>query len=244
MVKAKQTNLDKELQLVRNHLNREMMFNLEGLQDLIDVSMNEMDRNACPATVLAVNRACGYRGEKGIHLALAVELIYMADKVHTLIRDEDVMEEETQYPVLIGDFLYGKYFLTLCKEELLEYLEPLAQTIETRSQGSIERWLTLRDRAPTKDEWMGIADQELASLTGTAARLGADLAGAPVKLQEKMESMGRNLGMAWAAAKECQEAAIIHDALAQVEEIMKEVSDQVQIEPLEELRDFFVRQCD
>jgi geranylgeranyl pyrophosphate synthase len=237
-----QIGLDKDLQLVQQRINEKIMIKTEGLHDLVPLSLGEMDRLACPAILLAVNQACGDRADLAIDLATAVELIYLADKVHKLIRDTEFSEEETQYPVLVGDFLYGQYFQTLCQAELLQYLAPLSNVIEVMNKGSIEYWRTVRETVAERDVWLRIADQVTSSITETAAGLGADLAGASVCVREQMESLGRNLGRFWAVRSENQTDAAAQVALDQAEQIIQGLSGQVRCEPLRELMNFFICQ--
>lgn len=232
-----------ELCSVQERLNKEIVFKTARFHDLVNLTMDEMDKCACPAILLAVSRSCGYRGGKSIGLASAIELVYMAGKVHRLMRDEGISEEERQYPVLVGDFLFGKYFLMLCQEGLLKYLAPLAQAIAGMSEGSIERWRLQKQRELLKDEWIMVLGREHACLTAMAARLGADLAEMPLDIQTKLEMIGWNLGLAWAAAREKLEVSIIKNALEKALTFIRELPDSLHIIYIKELYSYFALKC-
>lgn len=235
-------SIRKDLDDVQYRIRREVVFKAAHFDELVDLKMDDLDHHACPAIVLAVSKACGYEGGKVVGLASIVELIYMADKVHNLIRDEDLTEAQRQFPVLVGDFLFGKYFYLLCQEQLLHFLAPLAQTIETMSQGSIGRWIAEK-RKTLAEEYIQVLEREIASLTGIAARLGAELAGASDNIQSKLEIMGWNLGLAWGASREKLELSVINQALSNAWNVITELSEVLPIAALQELYWFISDRC-
>jgi len=62
---------------------------------------------------------------------------------------------------------------------------------------------------------------ERASLTGLAARLGAELAGCSDQEQSQCEAFGWQLGIAWAASQQHAEHNVIVKALNQARDILK-----------------------
>jgi len=241
-MESREVGFREELERVREQLCLEIKFRAAEFDQLVSLQQDELDRYACPAIVLAVSRACGYAGDRAVGLAAIMQYIYMADRVHRLMQDEGLSEAERQFPVLVGDFLYGKYFLGLCREQLLDYLAPLAQGIATMCQGAIKRWLLLEDEADAED-WLDVLVREQAVLTGLAARLGADLAGASLQVQERLEDLGSELGLAWAAAKQRLGYNIVGMALRQARKILGELPDDLQLRPLEELYAWMAGYC-
>ncbi|KGK91735.1 geranylgeranyl pyrophosphate synthase [Desulfosporosinus sp. HMP52] len=226
-----------KLNNVQAHLRQEINFKPAGFEELVHLEMNELDHNVSPAIVLAVSGSCTEDNDKSEALAGIIQFIFMANKVHKLMKDdEDLPEERRQFPVLVGDLLYGKFFLELCREKLLIYLDPLAQVMGTMSQGGISRWLS-RDKDLSGDELLKIIALESASLTGTAARLSAELAGVSLPLQKKLESFGWELGLAWGAWKEGLETSVIQSILRRANDILEEISaeSQIKLRPLSEV---------
>lgn len=226
-----------ELEEIKNVLRREIKLKAAEFDDLVQLDFGELENNACALIVLSVNKAFGGRKDSAIGLAIVFQYIFMADQVHRLMKDaHDLEESKRQFPVLVGDFLYGKFFLSLCKSKMLHFLSPLAKVIKTMNQGAISRWL-YREKQLTTGEYIRILEMERASLTGMAARLGAELAGCPEKTQIHCEVLGRNLGLAWAAYQDKAEYSIIEDALKKARYSIREFSGSM-VYPLESLVDY------
>lgn len=233
-----------KLNIVQARLRTELNFKPADFEDLVQLDMDELDRTVYPAIVLAVSKACGDCGQKPEALATIVQFVFMANKVHKLMKDEsDIAEELRQFPVLVGDLLYGKFFLELCREKLLPFLDPLAQVIGTMSEGGISRWLS-RDTKLNKDEWLQIIEMESASLTSLAARLSAELAGVSLPLQHRLEAFGWELGLAWGVWKERLENTLVQSILQQANNILDEISSgsQLQLQPLREVYHYIANQ--
>ncbi|MHB8125820.1 MAG: polyprenyl synthetase family protein [Desulfitobacteriaceae bacterium] len=232
------TSFQEELEEVQEQLRREITLKAAKFNELVPLVMDELDNNACPVIILAVSKACGYAGKQATTLGVIIQYIYMADKVHRLMRDtEDLTEELRQFPVLVGDFLFGKFFLGLCRDKLLNYLAPLARVIVTMSQGSISRWLA-RDRELGIEEQLEILESGTASLTGLAARIGAELAGVSPTIQQKCETFGRLLGLAWSARNEQMEKSLVLKTLQKAALIFDEAPGSLFNEQLLELYNY------
>lgn len=233
-----------KLNNVELRLRREINFKPASFEELVHLDMDELDRTVNPAIVLAVSRAFKEHGKKSEALAGIVQFVFMANKVHKLMKDDrDIAEELRQFPVLVGDLLYGKFFLELCREKLLLFLDPLAQVMGTMSEGGISRWLS-RDKKLSIAELLKIIEMESASLTALAARLSAELAGVSVPLQHKIEAFGWELGLAWGAWKECLENIEVQSILQRANTILNEISfeSQLQLHPLREVYLFMAKQ--
>lgn len=231
-----------KLNSVQMRLRQEINFKPASFEELVQLDMDELDRTVNPAIVLAVTRAFKKHGQKSEALAGIVQFVFMANKVHKLMKDDsDIAEELRQFPVLVGDLLYGKFFLELCREKLLSFLDPLAQVMGTMSEGGISRWLS-RDRKLANAESLKIIEMESASLTALAARLSAELAGVSLPLQHQMESFGWELGLAWGAWKERMENIEVQSILQRANVILNEIpsESQIEIHPLREVYLFMV----
>ena len=211
-----------------------------ALEGLLQWDLDELDRTANPALVLAVSRAFPKQAPKAEALAEAVQLLFLANKVHKLMKDDgDLAEELRQYPVLVGDLFYGKFFLTLCREELLCFLDPLAQVMGTMSEGGISRWL-FREQTVKPADRLRVIEKESAALMALAARLSAELTGASAALQSKIETFGWELGLAWGVWKEGLDRVEIQGFLKRANAALQELSaePQMQMRPLREVYRF------
>ena len=226
-----------KLNAVQAHMRQEINFKPVGFEELIQLDMDELDQTVHPAIVLAVSRACGDQRPESEALASIVQFIFMANRVHKLMNDDQELAEELrQFPVLVGDLLYGKFFLELCRVKLLQFLDPLAQVIGLKSQGGISRWLA-REKRLGSDELLQIIELENASLTALAARLSAELAGVSIPEQRQMEAFGREIGLAWGAWRERMEITVVQSILQRANAILQEISagSQLQLNPLVEV---------
>jgi len=212
------------------------------LEKLLRLDLDELDRTAIPAIVLAVNRALAKQTLKAEALAEIIQLLFLANRIHKLMSDDDNLAEELrQYMVLTGDLLYGRFFLTLCREELLCFLDPLAQVMGTMSEGGISRFL-FREQTVKPAERLRVIGKESAALTAAAARLSAELAGASGQLLKKIEAFGWELGLAWGVWKESPDRAEIQGIMKRVNAALLELAAEphLQIRPLRELYHFMV----
>lgn len=243
MVPLKFSFLEK-LNVVQIHISQEINFRPAGFEELVKLDMDELDQTIHPAIVLAVSKACGDQGHKSEALAGIIQFIYMANKVHRLMKDDyDLEEELRQFPVLVGDLLYGKFFLELCRVKLLQFLDPMAQVIGTMSEGGILRWISPQNKL-SRDELLRIIESENASLTALAARLSAELAGVSIPVQRQMEAFGWEIGLAWGAWKERLERSVVQSILHRANTILQEIStgSQLQLHPLIEVYQYLLEQ--
>ncbi|HZK84125.1 MAG TPA: geranylgeranyl pyrophosphate synthase [Desulfosporosinus sp.] len=235
-----------KLNNVKMRLGQEINLKPASFEKSVQLDMDELDRTVNPAIVLAVSEAFNDHGQKSEALAGIIQFVFMANKVHKLMKDDrNITEEMRQFPVLVGDLFYGKFFLELCREKLLTFLEPLAQVMGTMSEGGITRWLS-RDKKIELAESLKIIEMEKASLTALAARLSAELAGVSVPVQHKIEAFGWELGLAWGAWKERLEAIEVQAILHRANVILNELSSesQLQLTPLREVYFFMAKQLD
>ena len=226
-----------KLNEVQARLCQEIKIKAADFEDLVNLNMDDLDKVFCPAIVLATGQACGDAGQKFEALAVIVQLIYIANQVHNLMKDDnDLAEDLRQFPVLVGDLLYGRFFLELCRENLLTFLEPLAQVIGIMSEGGIARWLSRSEKLET-EELLQIINKESAALTAKAANLSAELAGVSLPIQNKLQAYGRELGLAWGAWKEGLENKVVQAILQKASDILQEIklSSQLKIQPLYEV---------
>ncbi|WP_425800534.1 geranylgeranyl pyrophosphate synthase [Desulfitobacterium sp. Sab5] len=230
----------RELEEIKARLAQEIRFKAAEFKELIELSSDDLDENVCPLIVLAVNRSFGGNVRPAVSLATVVQYIFMADQVHHLMNDSlDLEEGKRQFPVLVGDFLYGKFFLSLCKGKLLHFLSPLAGVIATMNQGAISRWLGEKGKIG-ESEHLKILEMERASLTGQAARLSAELAGCSEKDQNRCEALGWELGVAWAAWRDQMGKKAVRQSLDRAKQILMELPEN-EVIPLYELYHYMER---
>ncbi|MGI6686603.1 MAG: polyprenyl synthetase family protein [Bacillota bacterium] len=134
-------------------------------------------------------------------MAGVVELIHLAQDIHNQIPDE-CPKDVPQFPVLVGDYLFSKFFKKLSDHNLLEWLAPLASVIcKMNEGGTIRREVIEHGRGLNKD-YLDVLLMEYGLLTGLACKIGGSLAGCNERQADALEQFGLNLGMAWGVIKE------------------------------------------
>ncbi|NYE58560.1 isoprenoid biosynthesis enzyme family protein [Carboxydothermus ferrireducens] len=132
---------------------------------------------------LLVGQKLGIEWEKLVKLAEIFSYIYLAHEIHRQIGEEEYHGERqrTQYQVLVGDFMYGNFFLELAKAGLLQYLSSLARLILDLNEAA----LIFSEEDKYKDEriFMG---QSLAIL--------GDLADVPKDTLQELITFGEKIG--------------------------------------------------
>jgi len=157
-----------------------------------------------PALVLLSGKLYKYTGEKLIYLATVLQLIYLASGVHFRIPDENERpsavadpRDSSQLPVLVGDYLYGKYFTELCEGDILEFLAPLAQIIAEMNYGALLRRKNSGQSLTDLKLAMLIIEKEAALLTEGAAQMAGMAVGASETETARLADFGRNVGMGY-----------------------------------------------
>lgn len=228
-------SIREELKEIQDRLEQEISFKSATFSELIPLEFDELEHHACPAIVLAVSHACGYHGRQAVSMGAIIQYVFMADKVHSLMReDEGISEELRQFTVLVGDYLFGKFFLDLSRDKLLHFLAPIAGVIGSMSIGTIYRWLG-RERDLNIEEMLQILERERASLTGLAARVGAELAGMPLNVAQRFETFGSQLGLAWAAHAARLEEKAVAKLMDKAQAYLQALPDTLDFRPLNEL---------
>lgn len=130
---------------------------------------------------------------KVIHLAGVLHLFNLASHLHLTLPedfDEGVIQEDIQYPILVGDLLYSRVCGDICKYDLQKYLQPLASLI-----GIIHQELVVRD-AKSKQN-LSYQEHEIniyALMAESSCFLGAHAATENNFLVENMRALGYQLG--------------------------------------------------
>lgn len=129
-----------------------------------------------------------------IHLATGMQLLYFATRIHWAVpEDQDCLKlkEQIQYPILLGDLLYSRFYATICKYELDQYLGYLATLIENIHQ---EHVLRIEKRKQNVSEEPHVL-QIYALLGETACYLAAHLSVGKTYLSEAIRQIGHHLGI-------------------------------------------------
>ena len=159
-----------------------------------------------PMLTLASAHLCGYRGDRHIALAAAVEFIHTATLLHDDVVDASNLRRGrdtanavwgNKPAVLVGDFLFARSFELMVEDGALRILEILAHAAAVIAEGEVRQLVTANDTATTEAAYLEVIEAKTAALFAAASRLGAVLAERPPAEEEALERFGRNLGIAY-----------------------------------------------
>ncbi|MDH7480305.1 MAG: hypothetical protein QHH02_09865, partial [Syntrophomonadaceae bacterium] len=159
--------------------------------------------------------------ERAIGMASIFQLVYLAAEVHGRIVDEDPQSENRYlfshyFPVLIGDYIYGKLLRRLCEIGCSQRVAQLASVICDMNAGGLKRKELLEGDNRSDASTLAALELEYGSLYNEAARVGIWLSGGNDRLEEDFGRIGFAIGMSLGAAerglgemlvKECQREA-------------------------------------
>ncbi len=179
---------------------------VDMIPELAGHLINSGGKRLRPMLTIASALMFGYRGEKHIPLATAVEFMHTATLLHDDVVDESDYRRGrkaarliwgNQASVLVGDYLLGQAFKMLVDTGLMEALRIMSNAAAIIAEGEVLQLAAQHDVSTTEDAYMQVINAKTAALFSAAAELGAVVAERPAKEQEALESYGRNLGIAF-----------------------------------------------
>jgi octaprenyl-diphosphate synthase len=181
-----------------------------------------------PMLTLGCARMCGYRGERHVALAAAVEFIHTATLLHDDVVDASDLRRGrdtanavwgNKPAVLVGDFLFSRSFELMVGDGSLRVLEILSRAAAVIAEGEVLQLTTAGNTATTEADYLAVIQSKTAELFAAAARIGAVLAGRPEAEEQTLDRFGRNLGIAFQLVDD------MLDFSAQSSELGKNVGD-------------------
>jgi octaprenyl-diphosphate synthase len=159
-----------------------------------------------PMLTLATSRLCGYRGERHIALAAAVEFIHTATLLHDDVVDSSGLRRGlatanavwgNKPSVLVGDFLFSRAFELMVEDGSLRVLRILSRASAVIAEGEVLQLMTSNDMATDEDAYLAVIRAKTAELFAAASRIGAILGERSPEDEEALDGFGRNLGVAF-----------------------------------------------
>ncbi|MBV8121463.1 MAG: polyprenyl synthetase family protein [Alphaproteobacteria bacterium] len=159
-----------------------------------------------PMLTLGCARLCGYRGERHIALAAAVEFIHTATLLHDDVVDASDLRRGrdtasaiwgNKAAVLVGDFLFSRSFELMVADGSLRILEILSRASAVIAEGEVMQLATTGNTETTEAEYLAVIQSKTAELFAAASRIGAVLGARPAEEEEALDQFGRNLGTAF-----------------------------------------------
>ncbi|MEL7567537.1 MAG: polyprenyl synthetase family protein [Dehalobacterium sp.] len=184
-------NLEKDYSTKSGHLSKY----IPGYE------VSKIDQVIRPALVILSAKLFHGYDRRSMVMAEVIQLIHLAQDIHNHITD-DCPKETPQFPVLVGDYLFSKFFKKLSDHDLLEWLAPLATVICKMNEGGIIRREIIEQGQAREKDYLQVLFMEYGLLMGMACKIGGNLAGCSAEEADNLEQFGNNLGMAWGVIKE------------------------------------------
>jgi octaprenyl-diphosphate synthase len=159
-----------------------------------------------PMLTLASARMCGYRGERHIALAAAVEFIHTATLLHDDVVDASDLRRGlatanavwgNKPSVLVGDFLFSRAFELMVEDGCLRVLDILSEASAVIAEGEVLQLVTSNDLETSEAAYLQVINAKTAQLFAAASRIGAVLGDRSEADEKALEAYGRNLGIAF-----------------------------------------------
>ncbi len=222
--------IKEELGRVQVSMNRHFNIKAGYLGDFVHLELCHLNSILRPVLVILSAGMFGKITDKVISLAGVLQYIYLASSIHGGINeDETISKEDTgdprdgcQFPVLVGDYFFGRFFTTLCDAGIVDYLRPLSEIICVINEGSVMR-LRKADSAINPVFARELVRKETGEMLAGCCSLGARLNGAEKKSQEILKRFGMHLGIALGFMERenslDQAAVYLGEALAELEKL-------------------------
>jgi octaprenyl-diphosphate synthase len=159
-----------------------------------------------PMLTLATARMCGYRGDRHLALAAAVEFIHTATLLHDDVVDASDLRRGlatanavwgNKASVLVGDFLFSRAFQLMVEDGSLKVLGILSEASAIIAEGEVLQLVTSNDTDTTEEAYLAVIQAKTAQLFAAASRIGAVLGDRPAVEEDALAAYGRNLGIAF-----------------------------------------------
>lgn len=197
--------IDRELKLVQAKVKDELSIQKMGyVGAFAHLEFPEIDNTIRPALVIFSARLFNNKSDV-IIIASIVQYIYLASQVHAQITEGDTMlnaeidpRDGCQFPVLVGDYLYGKFFDVLSKSGNIAYLKSLAELICTINESAV-----LKNQHPkanlknSPDLIYDIIYKETAVFFAKCTSIAALIAGANEDENKHIYKFGLNFGLGY-----------------------------------------------
>jgi octaprenyl-diphosphate synthase len=158
-----------------------------------------------PALTLICSKLCGYKEQRHIALAAAVEFIHTATLLHDDVVDESKLRRGlptanevfgNKASVLVGDFLLSQAFQFMVSDGSLKVLKILSDASAVIAKGEVMQLMTEGEPQTSIQNYLEVVTAKTAVLFASACELGAVVSD---KNQQEatLRSFGMDIGIAF-----------------------------------------------
>lgn len=195
-----------DLQKVEEAIALDTICSVEAVTAIAHHLQSSGGKRVRPLLVLLTARACGYQGDSAVRLGAVMEIIHAA----TLVHDDVIDDAKTrrgkpstnqrwgnQTSVLAGDWLYMQGFALTLRERDFRLLDLLIELTQTMVEGELLQTQLIGRLDVEEQQYLDIVHRKTACLFSVCCRYGALLAEAGGDIEQRMDTFGWNLGMAF-----------------------------------------------
>ncbi|HBX22024.1 MAG TPA: hypothetical protein DEF34_00090 [Desulfotomaculum sp.] len=242
-------HISQDLQQVQLLLKKNFSFRAGQLSEFVPLNFNNLDMNLRPGIVISAGSLFGPASGRLVALAAVLQFIFMASRVHSKVKEGSSGKERPldsragfQYPVLVGDYLYGKFFTTLCEFGIVCYLKDLAELICQINKSGIHALRNPGMEITDRQLYMEVVQGETARLFACGAYLGADLTGAGEHDKSTLYNFGLNLGMAYGLLERGATSGQVKEYLTMAELNLHQLPGNIDTQCFRDLLELFSRE--
>ncbi len=199
-------SINQELKAVEAIIKKELSIKKAGhVGSLAYIEFSHLNRTVRPAVVIFTAQLFNFKKDAVYPLAAIMQFIYMASQIHANITETDPRDGETvdprdgcQFPVLVGDYLYGKFFTLLCDAAIIEYLGPLADIICSVNEGAVMKSQYSKSELSTDQQLLQtIVGRDYGEFFAGCCSLAAKASDAGEEAVKQMYDFGLNFGVGY-----------------------------------------------
>ncbi len=159
-----------------------------------------------PALAILCARACEYKKQLHINLAVIIELIHTATLLHDDVIDGSELRRGkktanavwgNEASVLVGDFLYTRSFEMMVEMNSMRLMQILSNATNIIAEGEVLQLLSLNVADTTEAHYLEIIRYKTAKLFEAAGKLGAVISHADPDIEAAMAQYALHLGSAF-----------------------------------------------
>jgi octaprenyl-diphosphate synthase len=198
--------VEDDMELVNSVLMERMQSEVPMIPQLADHLVSSGGKRMRPMLTLACAAVLEYKGRKHCDLAAAVEFIHTATLLHDDVVDGSDLRRSrptaniiwgNSAAVLVGDFLFARAFELMVEVGSLRALHILSRASAVIAEGEVNQLSAQRQIETTEEQYLEIINGKTAELFAAASKIAAVVAERTDDSEERLDSFGRNLGMAF-----------------------------------------------
>jgi octaprenyl-diphosphate synthase len=195
-----------DMELVNDVIQERMQSDVPMIPELADYLVSSGGKRMRPMLTLACAAVLGYQGRKHCDLAAAVEFIHTATLLHDDVVDGSDLRRGRQTAnviwgnsaaVLVGDFLFARAFELMVEVGSLRALHILSRASAVIAEGEVSQLSAQHQIETSEEQYLAIINGKTAELFAAASKIAAVVAERTDDSEERLDSFGRNLGVAF-----------------------------------------------